>query len=561
MRRFANTAAIAAMLGIGSMAIVPPVTAQEYVPPRPLPRSMQQGSEGLRDLIEHAPGFDATAARSDDLGAAEGALLGAAELDDLVAPVALYPDTLLAQILVAATHPLDIVQADRLLDESDGLTDDELSVLIAEQDWDPSVMILLTGFPEVIRMMARDLTWTQDLGDAMLSQDGGVLAAVQRKRQAAYTAGNLVSNQAQQVDRQDDQIYIRPTDPDMVYIPRYDTSQVYTTPQAAAPVTGGAQNPLANPIIAGALAFGSAFLVSKFLGDDNDHNDDDEGDWGNYWDRQKAIDWRDRQVYARPHSNYGWRAERDRYWDRNDGRWRREAERDQRRIEAQRDAVRWLERDNNRRAAQLEELRRREREARLEADRLDKLQRERRREERLKDERREQRLEEKARQSQREERVQRQNDRIRAEENERRKEERLREAEREQRQQERAREERQQQKKDAALQEQREQRQAEQARAQREKDQARAAEEQRRQEKAARIERRKERAEAQAREAQSKQGARDARPQDKAGQAAKSEAKKQAAGHQGAEKKAKNHEEKKKGKKKHCPDENDVTCK
>ena len=100
------------------------------------------------------------------------------QLDALVAPVALYPDPLLAQCLVASTYPLQVVKADRLLAANAGVSDEELAERIAEQEWDPSVMVLLSGFPTVIQRMAADIDWTERLGNAMLQQDDDVLAAV-----------------------------------------------------------------------------------------------------------------------------------------------------------------------------------------------------------------------------------------------------------------------------------------------------------------------------------------------------------------------------------------------
>ena len=89
-------------------------------------------------------------------------LLSEDDLDTLVAPVALYPDALLAQVLVAATFPLQIVQAARLVDDSDGMTDEEMNEAIAAKEFDPSVLVLLSGFPTVVQRMSDDLDWTED---------------------------------------------------------------------------------------------------------------------------------------------------------------------------------------------------------------------------------------------------------------------------------------------------------------------------------------------------------------------------------------------------------------
>jgi Protein of unknown function (DUF3300) len=456
----AATTAIVALIGVSANALGAPAFAQDIVYPRPVPRSSQGGTEQLQDLLSESPGFSSEGLRAQDDPAGEDGYFSEAALADLVAPVALYPDQLLAQILVAATHPLDVVEAERVLDETETLTDDELSVMIAEQDWDPSVMVLMSGFPEVIRMMAGDLDWTDNLGQAMLIQDGDVLAAIQQRRREAYSAGNLVSNEAQRIEQRDDQILIEPTDPERIYVPYYDSSQVYSTRAAPAPVYATQQqSPLANPIVAGALAFGGALLVSEIFGGDDDNDDDDDDDWRGYWDRDDTIDWRDRQVYARPTRYESWRSERDRYWDRMNSRWRRDLERDERRIEARRDAVRWLEEDNARRDDRLEALRDREREARREARRLEDEQREQRAHD---DRQRAERREDENRRSEIERRQDRERERRVEEERERRAEiERKQDREGEQR----AKEERERR----AEKERRQEREAEKARADRDR--------------------------------------------------------------------------------------------
>jgi hypothetical protein len=470
MRHLATTTAAIAILAIGASAIPARVSAQQYLYQRPMPRSSQGGADQLRDLVEQAPGFEANG-NEFDVAPDPDMLLAEDDLDALVAPVALYPDKLLAQILVAATHPLDVVQAERLLADSEGMSDDELSTLIAEQDWDPSVMVLMTGFPDVINMMAVDLDWTEDLGNAMLMQDTDVLASIQRRRHDAYSAGNLVSNEAQQIDRQDGEIYIQPTDPERVYVPYYDSQQVYSTRQAPAPAVTGNQNPIANPLVAGALAFGSALLVTQLFGGDDD---DDDDDWDDYWDRERSIDWRGRDVYARPDSAYRWGSDRDRYWNRSDGRWRRDAERERSRVDARRDALRWLERDNEHREEQLKQMRQRERVARLDARRLDERERD---------------LRERAERLEKRQKAEHQAKRERIERRADREEQRAEEARKEQRQEEQAREERRREER-AREQQRKEETATQQAREERDARKARDADREKRQEEQARKERR-----------------------------------------------------------------------
>ena len=196
-------------------------------------------------------------------------LLAEEELDALVAPVALYPDALLAQVLVAAAFPLQVAKADQLIEASADMSEDELSDALARQEFDPSVLVLMSGFPTVVSRMAEDLDWTDRLGQAMVNQDDDVLAAVQRMRADAEAHGNLTSNAAQVIEKDEGQISIKPADPEVVYVPTYDPQTVYTTaysPTAPAPyVAQPSTNPLANPLTAGALAFGGGAAGDRAL--------------------------------------------------------------------------------------------------------------------------------------------------------------------------------------------------------------------------------------------------------------------------------------------------------
>ncbi len=147
-------------------------------------------------------------------------LASGAELDELVAPVALYPDPLLAVVLPAAAYPLQIVQAARFLE---ALEDDP--TLTPPEDWDESVVALL-NYPEVLADLNRDLDWTLRLGEAVIAQQGDVMAAVQRFRNRAYAAGNLESDPRQTVRRADDVIEIAPANEDIIYVPTYEPSAV-----------------------------------------------------------------------------------------------------------------------------------------------------------------------------------------------------------------------------------------------------------------------------------------------------------------------------------------------
>ena len=149
------------------------------------------------------------------------------QLEQLVAPVALYPDALLLQILMAATYPLEIVQADRFVKQNPELTGEALDQALLEQDWDPSVKSLCT-LPSVLKQMSENLDWTQDLGDAFLAQQDELMDTVQRMRGLAYEAGNLQTTEQQVVTQQEDNIIvIQSPAPEVVYVPTYSSTVVY----------------------------------------------------------------------------------------------------------------------------------------------------------------------------------------------------------------------------------------------------------------------------------------------------------------------------------------------
>ena len=158
----------------------------------------------LEEALEQSGVLDDPALAEDEPPIPEEELLTAEELDELVAPVALYPDALLAQVLVAATYPLEVVKADQFLTAPRGLSEEDIVAEVEAQDWDPSVQVLASGFPTVVERMAEDIAWTEELGFAMLSQDEDVLAAVQRMRIRAEETGYLTSNDAQVVSRDGD---------------------------------------------------------------------------------------------------------------------------------------------------------------------------------------------------------------------------------------------------------------------------------------------------------------------------------------------------------------------
>jgi hypothetical protein len=213
-------------------------------------------------------------------------LLKPEQLEALVAPIALYPDELLANVLAASTYPLEVVQADRWLKERKTLKDDALKKEVEKQSWDDSVKAL-TSTPDVISMMSDKVDWTKNLGDAVLAQQPDVMDAVQRLRSMAYENKKLVSTKQQKVIVQAQEnrqaIVIEPTDPNTMYVPYYDPAAVYGAwPYAEyPPYYFGYPSYIGAGVIAAGLAFGTAWAIGR---------------WGNYWGG--GFNWGNRNLYV-----------------------------------------------------------------------------------------------------------------------------------------------------------------------------------------------------------------------------------------------------------------------
>jgi hypothetical protein len=151
-----------------------------------------------------------------------------AELDQLLAPIALYPDSILAQIFMASTYPLEIVQADRWAKQNKSLKGDALTAALEKQPWDPSVKSLV-NFPQVLGMMSEKLDWTQKLGDAFLAQRKDVMDSVQGLRRKAMDAGSLKTTPEQKVVVEKETIVIESPSPQVIYVPTYNPTVVYGT--------------------------------------------------------------------------------------------------------------------------------------------------------------------------------------------------------------------------------------------------------------------------------------------------------------------------------------------
>ncbi len=225
-----------------------------------------------------------TAAQSSTSEADTAALLTQAELENLVAPIALYPDTLLIQVLVAATYPLEIVMADRFATDNAEMDPDALSAAIEAQEYDESVAVLATAFPDVLSDMAAHVEWTDSIGTAMLAQSDDVLNAVQTMRTQAINAGALISGAAQTVSVEDDEVIIQPADPAVVYVPQYNPQTVYVEKD---------NNVLGNALI----TFTVFALINEIFSNDNH--------WHNYWGCRNCAGWGGKPIYRNPRVNIG----------------------------------------------------------------------------------------------------------------------------------------------------------------------------------------------------------------------------------------------------------------
>src|ERR1700745_3590549 len=211
------------------------------------------------------------------------------ELDSLVAPIALYPDPLLAQTLAASTYPLEVIQLQQWMNNNKNLQGKALADAAAKQPWDPSVQSLVE-FPDVVQRMADNIQWTTDLGNAFLAQQSDVMDAVQRMRAKAQGAGNLTTNAQQKVETETGEggqqaIVIEQGNPDVVYVPSYDPQMVYGAPPPAYPYY-----PYSYPgYYAGmGLAFGTGLVLGGIWANNN---------WGN-------CDWKRGDININNNNNF-----------------------------------------------------------------------------------------------------------------------------------------------------------------------------------------------------------------------------------------------------------------
>src|SRR5579885_2526963 len=164
---------------------------------------------------------------------AEPAKLPPDQLESLVAPIALYPDPLLAQVLAASTYPLEIVQLQQWLGKNKNLKEKELAEAVKKQGWDPSIQAM-AALPEVVKQMAENIKWTAELGDAFLAQQSEVMEAVQRMRKKAKESGKLQSSEQMKVETKvvesKQVVVIEQANPQVVYVPSYNPTVVWGAP-------------------------------------------------------------------------------------------------------------------------------------------------------------------------------------------------------------------------------------------------------------------------------------------------------------------------------------------
>lgn len=222
-------------------------------------------------------------------GPQTAAPIPADQLDSLVAPIALYPDPLLAQVLAASTYPLEIVQLQQWLEKNKGLKDQALADAAAKEPWDSSIQAL-AGLPDVVKRLADDIQWTTDLGNAFLAQQNDVMDAVQRMRKKAQEKGTLKTTDQQKVETRVIEskpvIVVEQANPQVIYVPSYDPYVVWGAPLYPYPPI---YYPPAGYYAAGmAISFGIGVAMGAFW----------SGGWG--WN----CGWGGNNVYINRNNNF-----------------------------------------------------------------------------------------------------------------------------------------------------------------------------------------------------------------------------------------------------------------
>lgn len=223
------------------------------------------------------------------------ALLSQAELEELTAPVALYPDTLLVQLLVAATYPLQVIKAEQAVEKAADLDEAARKEALEAEGFDPSVEVLAVAFPTVLQQMAENIEWTEELGNAMLAQSDDVMSTIQLLRTQAIETGALIDTEEQEVTVEEtlstsgdptETVIIQPTDPETVYVPQYDPVAVYDTSSST------------DLWAAGLMGFATYALIDAIFNDDDD--------WYDYWGCGSCGGWNGGPIINDPSIDIDW---------------------------------------------------------------------------------------------------------------------------------------------------------------------------------------------------------------------------------------------------------------
>lgn len=271
-------------MGQGALLFAQPAPQQQqYNGAPPPPPADQNGSPN-----QYAP--QDQGAPPEDQGTPQGQPLSPEELGQMVAPIALYPDALVAQVLAASTYPTEVVEADRWVQAQGNVPPEQLAAAANQQSWDPSVKALV-AFPSVLAQMDRNLQWTTDLGNAYYNQPDDVMSAVQDMRARAQAAGTLQDTPQQVVSDEGGNIIIAPANPEVVYVPVYNPWGVYGAPVGMFP--GYYYGPPAGVYFGSGLAVGFGIGIGVGLW----------SHWGWGW-HSWHPDWDRRAIYYEHHRYY-----------------------------------------------------------------------------------------------------------------------------------------------------------------------------------------------------------------------------------------------------------------
>jgi hypothetical protein len=247
----------AAAPAVPAAPAAPPAPAAPATAPAPAAPAAPTPAAAARTVIP-APAPGSTAEPAAEKLAPE-------KLEALVAPLALYPDPLLGQVLVASTYPLEIIEAQQWATQNASLKGDALLEAAKKQPWDPSVQSMV-AFPDVMKRMSENIRWTTDLGDAFLAQQGDVMAAVQRLRAKAKDSGKLTSNEQQTVTtkvvEKETVVVIQPAKTEVVYVPVYDPALVWGPPPYPYPPIYYPPPPPAGAML---ISFGVGMMVGAAM--------------------------------------------------------------------------------------------------------------------------------------------------------------------------------------------------------------------------------------------------------------------------------------------------------